>query len=52
VYRQREDLSKAKEAMELYEEIIKIDPQNYEAHWKLVKTIYYIGEHLTSKKKN
>jgi tetratricopeptide (TPR) repeat protein len=44
LYRQREDLSKAKEAMKLYEEIIEIDPQNYEAHWKLAKTIYYIGE--------
>ncbi|MCP2519514.1 hypothetical protein NLC26_00395 [Candidatus Aminicenantes bacterium AC-708-M15] len=50
LYRQREELSKAREAMSLYEEIIKIDPQNYEAHWKLAKTIYYIGEHLTSKK--
>lgn len=44
LYAERENLEKAKEAQKLYEEAINLDPKNYEAHWKLAKTIYYIGQ--------
>ncbi len=44
LYALREDINKAKEAKRYYEEAIKADPKNYEAHWKLAKTIYFIGQ--------
>lgn len=51
MYGERENLEKAKEAQKLYEEAIKLDPKNYEAHWKLAKTIYYIGQRSPEKEK-
>lgn len=51
LYAQRESIEKAKEAQKLYEEAIKLDPKNYEAHWKLAKTIYFIGQRSPEEKK-
>lgn len=51
LYSMREDLSKVKEAKSIYEEIIKTDPNNFEAYWKLAKTIYYIGYHSPKKER-
>ncbi len=50
-YAEREDLQKAKEAQRAYEEAIKLDPKNYEAHWKLAKTIYFIGQRSPEEKR-
>lgn len=51
MYGERENLEKAREAQKLYEEAIKLDPKNYEAHWKLAKTIYFIGQRSPEKEK-
>ncbi|MGQ9618406.1 MAG: tetratricopeptide repeat protein, partial [Candidatus Aminicenantia bacterium] len=44
LYEERENLENAKAAQKCYEDAIKEDPKNYEAHWKLAKTIYFIGQ--------
>ncbi|MEW6456995.1 MAG: tetratricopeptide repeat protein [Acidobacteriota bacterium] len=51
LFSMREELNKAKEAASIYEKIIKSDPKNFEAHWKLAKTIYYIGNHSPEKER-
>jgi len=51
LYAERENIEKAKEAQKAYEEAIKLDPKNYEAHWKLAKTIYFIGQRSPEEKK-
>lgn len=51
LYFKREDLSKAKEAYLKYEDIIRIDPKNFDAHWKLARTIWYIGDFSPEMKK-
>jgi len=50
-YLKREELNKAWEAKRYYEEAIRLDSNNYEAHWKLARVIYFLGDNLPSKEK-
>jgi len=50
LYAQREDLSKAEQAIKKYQEAIMKGENKYEAYWKIAKTLYYIGSHKTDKK--
>jgi tetratricopeptide (TPR) repeat protein len=50
LYAQREDISKAEQAIKKYQEAIAKGENKYEAYWKIAKTLYYIGSHKKSKK--
>jgi tetratricopeptide (TPR) repeat protein len=50
LYAQREDLSKAEQAIKKYREAIRTGENKYEAYWKIAKALYYIGSHKSSKK--
>lgn len=43
LYSQRADLQKCKESAEDYKKALAIDPNNYEANWKLCRSLAYIG---------
>src|SRR5688572_5315734 len=45
LYRQREDLSKARQAVVAHRQARTADYGNYEAAWKLARSCYYLGAH-------
>ena len=45
LYRQREDLSRARQAAEIWEARVTADPKDFESHWKLARATYWLGEH-------
>ena len=47
---QREDISQAKKAATIYEEMLRTDPENYEATWKLSRAYLWIGRNESSSK--
>lgn len=44
LYEEREDLNKAFQAYDQYKEVLKVNPVEYEALWKSVRTAFYILE--------
>ncbi len=48
-YAKRGEPGQAIQAMKLYEEAAKADPQSYEARWKGAKACYFYGEYTRSK---
>ncbi|MDQ1354338.1 MAG: hypothetical protein QG657_4647 [Acidobacteriota bacterium] len=46
LYQERGDLNKAYHAYEKYKEVLKVNPNEYEALWKAVRTAFYILEVL------
>lgn len=44
LYEEREDLNKAFQAYDQYKEVLKVNPVEYEALWKTVRTAFYILE--------
>src|SRR5260370_37350587 len=47
LYGGREDLRKVRQALALLREARTLDYGSYEAHWKLSRSDYYLGEHTT-----
>jgi tetratricopeptide (TPR) repeat protein len=45
LYRQREDLSRAREAADLWQRRAAANPQDFESLWKLARATYWLGEH-------
>jgi tetratricopeptide (TPR) repeat protein len=45
LYAQREDLAKARQAAELWQQRLKADPKAFEAAWKLSRASYWLGTH-------
>ena len=45
LYRQREDLSAAKRAAEIWDGRLRANPQDFEAAWKLARANYWLGGH-------
>ncbi len=46
LYAQREDLSKARRAADLWASALKQDPKSYETAWKLAMARYWLGNHV------
>jgi len=51
LYAQREDISKAQAALDLYLKLTEQRPQNIDLRWKTSMALYYIGHHLPKNKK-
>jgi len=49
LYAERLDINKAYLALEQYRKVLLIDPENYEALWKISKTAFYLAEMVTLK---
>lgn len=43
-YAKRDNVESAKQAKDLYQKVIEIEPNNYEAYWKLARCIWYIED--------
>jgi tetratricopeptide (TPR) repeat protein len=50
-YNLRPDRSEVDKAIEMYRNVLALDPSNYEAAWKLSKAYWYIGNHSPKEKK-
>ncbi len=49
LFNERANLEKGKEAIGLWEDVLKEDAKNYEALWKLAKAYYWLGNHSLEK---
>ncbi|MCX5750972.1 MAG: tetratricopeptide repeat protein [Candidatus Saganbacteria bacterium] len=47
LYDGRRELVKCQESLNLYHEILKMDPQNSEAAWKLSRGYYFLGDRIS-----
>jgi hypothetical protein len=45
LYREREDLTKAHEAVSIWESRLAANPMDFESAWKLARAAYWLGEH-------
>lgn len=45
LYRQRADLQRARQALDIWEGRLKADPRDFEAAWKIARATYWIGPH-------
>jgi tetratricopeptide (TPR) repeat protein len=45
LYRQREDLSRAREAADIWQQRVAANPKDFESLWKLARATYWLGEH-------
>lgn len=50
-YNQRASSEKVKEAIAIWEQVLKMDASNYEALWKLSRAYYWVGNHSPEKEK-
>ncbi len=49
-YHLREQETELQKAIETYEQVLELDPQNYEAAWKLAKAYWYRGNYSKAEK--
>lgn len=47
-YFKRTDITQARVALELYEDVLRYEPQNVEALWKASRTCWWVAEHSDS----
>src|SRR5262245_7500537 len=45
LYQQRTDLTRARQALAIWESRLKTDPRDFESAWKIARTTYWIGPH-------
>ena len=45
LYRDREQIAKARQAADTWESQLEADPRNFEAAWKLARAYYWLGTH-------
>jgi tetratricopeptide (TPR) repeat protein len=45
LYTQREDLTKARQAADIWSERLKANPKDFESAWKLSRALYWLGGH-------
>jgi tetratricopeptide (TPR) repeat protein len=45
LYAEREDLTKAREAADIWSARVKSDPKDFESAWKLSRALYWLGGH-------
>jgi len=45
LYGQRADLTRARQAAEIWQARIAADPRDFESHWKLSRAMYWLGGH-------
>jgi tetratricopeptide (TPR) repeat protein len=45
LYRDREQIAKARQAADIWESQLEADPRNFEAAWKLARAYYWLGTH-------
>lgn len=50
-YNLRPDRNEVDKAIEIYRNVLALDPSNYEAAWKLSKAYWYVGNHSPKEKK-
>jgi tetratricopeptide (TPR) repeat protein len=51
LYQQREDLSSARRAAEIWDGRLRANPKNFEAAWKLARVNYWLGTHAPQKER-
>jgi len=45
LYRERDQIAKARQAADIWEAQLEADPRNFEAAWKLARAYYWLGGH-------
>lgn len=45
LYAQREDLDKAREAVEIWQARVRRDPSDFESTWQIARAMYWLGSH-------
>ena len=49
LYRQREDVTSARRAAEIWDGRLRANPQDFESAWKLARANYWLGGHSSPK---